>query len=319
MSEMKDHLLIALNGLEESHLARIAETLADRATWERIDEAAPEEIYADKLMTATALIGWPPVGALLESPVRFHQLPSAGYEKYAGQGLAKKPDYVMCNARGVMSVPVAEHWVAQMFALSRNLHHYIKDQPRKRWQRQAEHLEITGGTVCIVGLGDIGTEVAKRALGLGMNVIGVRADATRPHPLTSRVYAVEQIAGAVAGADHVVIVCPANESTKGLFDRRLLAAMKRRAFIYNLSRGVIIDTPALIAALQDGHLAGAGLDVFTAEPLPPQSPLWDMENVIIMPHASGRSVKEHDRMCDLICDNLCRFFTAQPLINIIPL
>jgi D-isomer specific 2-hydroxyacid dehydrogenase, NAD binding domain len=230
MSEMKDHLLIALNGLEESHLARIAETLADRATWERIDEAAPEEIYADKLMTATALIGWPPVGALLESPVRFHQLPSAGYEKYAGQGLAKKPDYVI-----------------------------------------------------------------------------------------SRVYAVEQIAEAVAGADHVVVVCPANESTKGLFDRRLLAAMKRGAFIYNLSRGVIIDTPALIAALQDGHLAGAGLDVFTAEPLPPQSPPWDMENVIITPHASGRSVKEHDRMCDLICDNLRRFFTAQPLINIIPL
>ena len=218
-----------------------------------------------------------------------------------------------------MGIAVAEHAVAMMLALARRLPRHVRDMDERRWQRQPVYQELTGTTVCVVGLGDIGTEIARRCLGLGMKVTGVRRDAARGHDLVSTVYPLDRLAEALAEADHVVLAIPATRETEGLLDRAMLATMRPGACLYNVSRGSLVDEGALLDAIEAGHLAGAGLDVFAQEPLPADSPFWELENVIVTPHAAGRSVREFDRLCALFVANLGRYRRGEPLANAVSL
>jgi phosphoglycerate dehydrogenase-like enzyme len=312
---MKSHVLIAVDDFSDSHLSRIDRTVKNKATWERIEQAALAAVYQPALDRSQIVIGWPNPGWLVNSSVQFHQLPSAGYDAYLNVGLEEKPDFTLCNARGVMSIPVAEHFLALMLALIRCLPEHLGDEAGKRWQRRPTYGEVYGSTICIVGLGDIGSEIARRCLALGMRVIGVRQNPEKGHELVREVYPVQQMEKAVAQADHVVLIFPASSGRERSFDARAFGAMKPGAFFYNLARGSIIDEEALIEHLQMGHLAGAGLDVFTEEPLPPDNLLWEIDNVIITPHVAGRSYKEFDRMCELFITNLEHFLLNKPLLN----
>ena len=313
--EMTTHVLIAVNDFNEGHLERISLALAGEATWEHIDQFSTPSVFRPALSRSQVLVGWPDPAWLLDSPVRFHQLPSVGYDDYLGVGLADKVDFVLCNARGVMSDAVAEHFVALMMALTRRLPQHMRDMGRANWQRQPTYDEVAGKTTCIVGLGDIGTQIARRCLALGMNVIGVRRHPSKQHAMVETVFAIERVAEAVACADHVVLIMPAEPENIGFFGDALFRSMKPGAFFYNLARGSVVDENALIEHLQNGKLSGAGLDVFRQEPLPADSPLWRMENVIITPHAAGRSVREFDRLCELFVANLERYFQGEPLLN----
>lgn len=314
---MKPHVVIAVDAFTRDHIARIEQALGEWATFARIAEAAPPVVYQSALQSAEIFMGWPDPQALLASPVKFLQLPSVGYDGYTGKGLESKAPFIMANAAGVMNIQMAEHVLGMMFALTRRISEHVRDQQAKRWQHRHPYQEVYGTVMCVVGLGDIGTEMARRGLALGMQVIGVRRDAGKKHSLVEQVYPMAQLQEAVAQADHVVSILPGGAQTARLYDEAMFARFKSGSYFYNIGRGSSVVEDALIVALKSGHLAGAGLDVFANEPLLEDSPLWDMHNVIITPHVGGRSAKEYDRMCDLFIHNLTAYRDGGTQRNII--
>lgn len=314
----KPHVLIAVNDFTKAHMSRIAGTLEGWATWSRVDHA-DDELYETTVQQSDVIVGWPKAEWLASSPVRLLQLGSVGWDAYTCKGLEHKPDFTLCNAGGVMSAAVAEHMIALMMSLTRRIPHHVRDRQERRWQRQAVYDEVAGSTACLVGVGDIGTEMARRLTGLGVHVIGVRKRLSEPHDVIRDMYPLSRLKEAVARADHVVLILPENADTRLCITSEVFAAMKPGAYFYNLARGGLVEEPALVEALRSGRLAGAGLDVFAHEPLPEQSPLWNMEHVIITPHAGGRSVKEFDRFCSLVVNNLQRYRLGGPFLNAVSL
>jgi phosphoglycerate dehydrogenase-like enzyme len=313
------HVVITANELRDEHIERVRDAIRGWGTVERIDDRAPEPALINALRAAEVVFGLPSAHALLQSNVKLCQLSSVGYNNYIGKGLEQKPDFILCNASGTMGPGIAEHVLALMLAQTRHLAKHIRDDAQRRWEREPAYGELFGATVCVVGLGDLGTAVAERCAALGMNVIGVRHDASKGHPVAKQVYATQQLNEAVAHADHVVAMLPASEETKHLFNADVFSAMKPGARFYNAGRGSTVDEQALIAALESGHLGGAGLDVFEREPLPEDSPLWNMAHVIVTPHVAGRSTHEYDRQCDLLIENLQHYHAGEPLRNVIAL
>ncbi|WP_425400002.1 D-2-hydroxyacid dehydrogenase [Aeoliella sp.] len=313
-------VIVAVDGFSDQHMQAIDTAVRDWATCVRIEQAGSEDELRQSLQDATAIVGWPKPQLVAESPVQLLQLASVGYEDYLQLGLSEKPGFQACNLGRVPSIPVAEQVIAMMFALARGLHQHALDKQDKRWLRLQRYPEITGSTVCIIGVGGIGTEVARRCKALGMEVLGVgRHPEHMPSELLTRAYAWNDMATALSIADHVVLCFPATSENANMFNAGLFGSFKKGAILYNVGRGSVVHEADLVAALHSGQLGGAGLDVFQQEPLPPEHPLWEMENVIITPHSAGRSVKEYDRICQLFVDNLERFHTRQPLLNRISL
>lgn len=312
------HVVIAVDDFTQAHMSRIAEALAGWASWSRVDHA-DEARYGALVRQSDVVVGWPKAEWLVSSPVRLLQLGSVGWDAYVHKGLEGKPDFTLCNASGVMSAAVAEHMIALMMSLTRRIPQHVHDQQERRWQRQAEYDEVAGSTACLIGVGDIGTDMARRLIGLGVHVIGVRKRSSEPHEVIRDIYPLSRLKEAVARADHVILIVPETADTRLCFTSDVFAAMKAGSYFYNLARGGLVEEPALIEALRSGRLAGAGLDVFTHEPLPQQSPLWDMEHVIITPHAGGRSVKEFGRFCSLVVNNLQRYQQGAPFLNAVSL
>ncbi|UKS27901.1 D-2-hydroxyacid dehydrogenase [Paenibacillus sp. HWE-109] len=312
---MKPHVLVAVNGFTEKHMERIRQVLSGWATLEQINEETLESVFCEKIGRSQIVVGWPKAEWLAESPVRLVQLGSVGYDAFLGNTHQEGTTFALCNAGGVMSVAVAEHLIAMMFALTRRISHHIRDMNEHKWRRQLEYEEVFDSTACIVGVGGIGTEIARRLRALGVRTIGVRREIGESHPYLDEMYPSSRLQEAVAQADHVILILPGNASTEKLFDTAMFASMKKGAYFYNLARGSIVDENALHAALSSGRLKGAGLDVFEVEPLPKGSPLWEMDNVIITPHSGGRSVKEFDRFCQLLLNNLMNFRDGKPFLN----
>jgi hypothetical protein len=168
--KMNHHVLIANDQFEDRHIERIGEMLDGWATWERVAQRES----SDRLVRATIVVGWAEGRMLAASPIKYYFCGSAGFDAYLNTGLEWREDFVMTSARHAMSVPVAEHVLALMFALARLLPVHCKDQLERHWQRRWDYRELSGSTVCIVGLGGLGTELARRCAGLGMRVLGVR-------------------------------------------------------------------------------------------------------------------------------------------------
>ncbi|OCT12563.1 hypothetical protein A8709_32625 [Paenibacillus pectinilyticus] len=312
---MRPHALIAVNAFSDLHMKRIGEALSGWATWERIDEAASDDIYVPALSRSDIAVGWPKADHVFASNLKLLQSGSVGYDGYLGRNWSSKPTFTYCNAKGVMSIAVAEQFVAMMMGLTRRIPQHVRDMGERLWQRAETYDEVYGTTALIVGIGDIGTEIARRCLGLGMNVIGVRRNTEEQHSFIKEVYGVHDLKKVIGLADHIVLILPGGNGTDQLFDADIFAAMKPGAYFYNLARGSIVDESALYNALATNHLSGAGLDVFAVEPLPAESPLWSLHNVIIMPHSGGRSVREFDRMCDLFIANAYNFRDDKPYVN----
>ena len=311
---VKTHVLVAVDALSDEQMRRVGAAAAGWASVERIPQDAPLEVYRAALDTAVVVMGWPQPELLTGSSVRYFQLPSVGYDAYEGKGLASKEAFTLCNARGVMSVAVAEHTLALMLTLTRKIGEHSRDAQSKVWERRETYDELYGRTVCVVGLGDIGTEIARRCWALGMRVTGVRFTPAKGHPVAEAVFGLAELEQAVANADHIINILPATKETGGLFSEQVFSAMRQGAYFYNLGRGQSVDEAALIAALESGHLAGAGLDVFEVEPLKADHPLWRL-NTVLTPHVAGRSVKEFDRLADLFTENLDLFRQGKRLTN----
>ena len=228
-------------------------------------------------------------------------------------------DIVLANARGTTGINIAEHVMALILAFSRTINILVKRQMDKVWESRANLpvLEIAGETLGILGLGSIGLQVAKRAYAFDMRLLAVDATQTEKPDYVESLWRLDRLHEMLEQADFVSICCPLTPETEGMMSSAEFRVMKPTAFLINIARGKIVHQPALIEALRAGELAGAGLDVTNPEPLPKESPLWEMDNVIITPHHAGQSPKAPRRVFELFCENLKRFVAGEPLINVV--
>jgi phosphoglycerate dehydrogenase-like enzyme len=231
--------------------------------------------------------------------------------------------FLVTNASGVHGPNIAEHVMAFMLMFTRQLNIHARAQVAGEWRRNGNTQrrgaeELTGTTLGIVGLGRIGEALAHRAKAFGMRVIATKRDLHSrydPRIEVDQFFPPDHLPELLALSDHVCIALPYTEQTHCLFNAEMLAHMKPSAYLYNIARGKIVDEAALIDALQNERLAGAGLDVFEIEPLPADSPLWQMENVIISPHTSGLTPHYFTRAANLFAENLARYLNGYPLYN----
>jgi len=222
---------------------------------------------------------------------------------------------LLTSSVGIHTAVLPEHVMAVILAFARRLHVAVRNQMARRWDRGATiGEELEGKVLGVLGLGAIGRALAPRAAAFGMRVIGTkRSPEEIPH--VEKVLPPDGTAEVLQTADFVVVLLPLTAQTRGLIDAKALALMKPTAVLINVGRGPVVQEAALIDALRQGTIAGAGLDVFDREPLPADSPLYELKNVIITPHVSGASPTYLDRAIPLFCENLRRYLAGAPMLN----
>jgi phosphoglycerate dehydrogenase-like enzyme len=218
----------------------------------------------------------------------------------------------LSNSSGATASPIAQTAILYMLALSRNARAWFRHQDKREWQRHSFD-ELDGSRLAVIGLGPIGLEIARLGVALNMEVEGIRRTPQGNEPCPT--YGFDALNEVLGRADWVACALPLTPDTKDLFDDERFAAFKAGARFINVGRGELVSEPALIAALQSGHLAGAGLDVFATEPLPEDSPLWNFDNVIVTPHSSGASSTSGLRAEKIFVENLRRYINGEPLRN----
>ena len=278
-----------------------------------------EEIEAS-LDTVEIAVGHVPPDLLPKARnLRWLQQWGAGMDWLMRHPEAVDQDYVLTNASGVHPVPISEHITALLLALARRLPEAVRAQDRHEWTspKTGEVFELAGKTMLLLGVGKIGRRTAVIASALEMRVLGVRRDPAFGAPCVEKMYRSDDLLDLLPQADFVVLTIPLTHETQGLIGEAELRAMKSTAHIINIGRGGTIQQDVLIRALQEGWIAGAGLDVFEEEPLPEDSPLWDMENVIVTCHYSGRNPHYDKRAMAIFLNNLRRYEAGEPLRNVV--
>lgn len=285
--------------------------------------ARTEVLYTDRVLPAPDQV----------PALRWLQFHWAGIDALADSALLKKNDVMLTTLSGAAAPQMAEFALAVMLALSHHLPELgilqsKSEWPRDRWERFRPQ-ELRTSTVGIVGYGSIGREIARLLCAFGATVLAAKRDVMHPVDtgytiaglgdpggnLFSRLYPYQAIRSMVKECDFVVVVTPLTAETRGLIGAAELAAMKPTAHLINMARGGVVDQNALLAVLQERKIAGAALDVFNEEPLPPNSPFWKLPNVIITPHIGGMSSHYNQRAIEMFTENLKRYLTGAPLLN----
>jgi D-2-hydroxyacid dehydrogenase (NADP+) len=250
--------------------------------------------------------------------LRFVQSVSAGTDQYDKAAFAAA-GIRLASAQGANERAVSEHAMALILGLTRQIHLARDNQTAAIWRpmigdRAWREDELGGKTLVIVGLGRIGLRLATLAAAFGLRIIGVRRS-PEPHPDIEAIVRPDQLHEVLAQADIVALTCPLTPETENLIDAAALAAMKPGALLINVARGKVVDEKALVAALSEGRIAGAGLDTFVEEPLAASSPLWAMRNVIITPHSAGETRAYETNVVDLLVDNLARLARGETALR----
>ncbi len=228
---------------------------------------------------------------------------------------------LVTNASGVHSVPIAEHVIGMLLALARRFPDALRQQQQRHWAQQEiwdskpRPGELHGATLLLIGLGAVGKEIAKRAQAFGMRIEAVTRSGGGDASLASKIYPATELDTALAQADYAVVAAPETPATHQLLGPRQFAAMKPSAYLINVARGSLIDESALASALERRKIAGAAIDVAAEEPLPRESPLWRLDNILITPHLAAASEHLWQRQTDLLLRNLERWFRGEELIN----
>jgi len=297
----------------------------------RLQAAAPgvELLLAKDMAEAVALakqadasLGFCSAELLAAGPdIRWIQTYSAGVERCIAVPALRERGILLTNMQRVAGPVMAEHVMAFMLAHARGLQFYIPERMAARWSRElpppARMLTLEGKTVLVVGLGGIGVEVAKRAHALGMRVIATRASGREGPDFVSYVGLPDELLKLAAEADFVVNTAPLTPTTSGMFDAKFFTAVKPGAFFVNVGRGQSVVQSELVAALRSGRLGGAGLDVTDPEPLPADSPLWQMQNVIITPHVSAQSDVGDEARFAIGIENLRRYVAGEKMLSVV--
>jgi phosphoglycerate dehydrogenase-like enzyme len=309
-------LAYKLEDIPPAYLERIRALYPDRDVVVTEDHVHMESLLDEIEIAAGAF----PRDLLLRAPnLAWYQQWGAGADWLLKTPEAADKPWTLVNASGVHAIPITEHIFAFLLAFARDINGAFRMQQQRQWKKaaRAELFELANKTLLLVGVGAIGERTAQVAAALGMRVWGVRRDASLPVEGVEAMYAPERLRELLPQADFVVLTIPLTHETQGLFGEAELRAMKKSAFLVNIGRGGTVQTPALVRALQEGWIAGAGLDVVDPEPLPPDSPLWDMENVILTGHYAGLTPQYFERAFAIFWDNLQRYRAGQPLRNIV--
>ncbi|MBH1940807.1 D-2-hydroxyacid dehydrogenase [Mobilitalea sibirica] len=275
-----------------------------------------DEVTMEMVQKAEIIFGWPSKEQLREAKnLKWLHLPSAGADRFVDKESYCNKEIVLTNSSGVFGLPIAEHVFAMILSYNRKLQEYAYQKAERKWQGVSGERDFYGSTIGIIGMGDIGTEVAKRAKVWGANVLGIKRTITETPEYVDRIYSTEEIDKVLAESDYIVLALPSTPKTQEIISEEKLKIMKSDAFIINVGRGSLINQEALIKALKEGWIGGAGIDVTTPEPLPEDNPLWELPNVIITPHSSGGSPSNDKRRMNIFLDNLNRYLKHQPLRN----
>ncbi len=263
--------------------------------------------------------------------LRWVQSPTASLEHYLFPELVEHPCQ-LSNMRGLFSDVIADHVMGYVLCFARNLHLYLRQQAARTWAPvgekndglpvfttgpsavssvDASHIHLSDTTMGVVGVGHIGKEICRRASAFGMQVVGVDPVCRELPGVVDEVHDVDWLPELLKISDFVVIAAPHTPETEKLFGRDQFELMKQSAFVINIGRGVIVDLASLTAALETGEIAGAALDVYEVEPLPPDHPLWGMENVILTPHVAAASPRISERHLATLLENIRRFVSGQ--------
>jgi phosphoglycerate dehydrogenase-like enzyme len=238
---------------------------------------------------------------------------SAGVDSPFFIDLIKK-GVTLTNSSGAAASPIAQTAILYMLALSRNVRAWFEHQDNKEWQRH-EFTELDGSRLAVIGMGPIGEEIARLGVALNMQVEAIRRSPTGNEPCPT--FGFDHLSDVLGRADWVALALPLTPDTQNLFDQQQFARMKPGAHFINVGRGELVDETALIQALNSQHLAGAALDVFATEPLPEDSPLWSMKNVLITPHSSGATTQSGLRAEEIFVRNFALFVQNEQMHNIV--
>ena len=299
--------------------------------------AADEAEALAEIADADAFVGkMTPSLLAAANQLRWVQSMTASLEHYVFPELIGHPCQ-LTNMRGLFSDIIADHVFGYILCFARNLHHYIRNQAERRWEPvggeserhvfasgpgtvnniDRAHIHLSDQTLGVIGMGNIGAEVAKRGVAFGMRVLAVDPVEKQPPEGVEAVWHPARLPDLLFTSDFVVVAAPHTPETFKLFRKPQFEEMKKTGYLINIGRGVIVDLADLTAALQDGEIAGAGLDVFEEEPLPDDHPLWGMENVIITPHVAGHSPRIAERHLGVLLDNVQRFSWGESLRNVV--
>ncbi len=317
MNESIILLALGAGALGEEHLAGIRALAPGRRVVASDDRAEIEGL----LDRVEIVVGGLPHDLLPRARnLRWLQLWGAGADGLLQSGDVSALEHItITNASGVHAVPISEHILALFLALGRRLNHALRAQVERTWSSPefGSIAEMAGKTLLVVGLGAIGERTAELGAAFGMRTLGVRRNPERGSPHVEAVYGPQRLREILPQADYIAITLPLTKETRGMFGESEFEACRRSAYLVNIGRGSTIDEPALVRALREGRLAGAGLDVFAHEPLPADSPLWRLDNVIITAHYAGRTPYYDERALAIFTDNLRRYLAGQPLHNVV--
>jgi len=311
------HVLIGPNNMR---FERTIPTLQQAFPQCQFASCAQREALADALRDAEVYFGWLDRSHFLAAPrLRWIQSPSTGVNHFlAIPELAEGP-VLLTSARGTHSACLAESALAMILAFTRGIRASVLHQREHRWawrEIRPRLVELTGSTLGIIGLGASGRSLAQRAHAFGMRVIAVDIMPYDPPAEVAALWGMDRLTDLLRQADYVVVTVPYTPQTRGLIGEEQLACMKPTAMLVGISRGGIIDQAALACALREGRLAAAALDVFEPEPLPADSELWDLENLLITPHVAGGTQLEAEHLLRIFSENLGRFLRGElPLLN----
>lgn len=302
---------------------------------QQMPNALPADVPAGLREQVEILYGWSKwVTEAHQYPrLKWIQTHTAGVDKLADTPIWRQADVLISSLNGVHATPIAEYALAAMLAFRWKIRKMLAYQQRTEWAKdrweEFTGPELNGSTLGIIGYGAIGRELARLARALHMRIVAVNrtgertpqrtyaepgiGDPTAAYP--DAMYRTDQLLAALPQCDFVAVAAPLTPDTRHLINAAALAAMKPTAVLVNIARGPLVDTAALVAALRQQQIAGAMLDVFEQEPLPADSPLWQLDNVILSPHISGFTHKYDDRASDLFAENLRRYLAGAPLLN----
>lgn len=296
--------------------ARLAKLFPDLRFVDARDGAVRDEHLPD----ATIMLGMPPIDRLGDAEnLKWIQLLTAGVPRKLREP-ARKLGLTVTNLAGLFGPSIAEHVLCLMMTLSRHVHTAIRNQLDERWEKELAKVvrDIRGRTVGIIGLGDIGQCVGRLTQTHGMRVVGTRRR-PQPTPFVDQVYPTQSLDKMLAEIDFLVVAAPLTPETEALIGAEEFARMKPGVFVVNVGRGPILQEAALIDALRSGQVAGAALDVFEKEPLPPGHPFWSMSQVIVSPHYSGDNIYETMLPTDRFSRNLKLWLQGEPMENVVDL
>lgn len=319
--------------VEPERLQRIVEAAGAM----RVVNAATADAARKEIADADAFFGKiTPELLAVAKQLRWVQAPTASLEHYVFPELVAHPCQ-LSNMRGLFSDVIADHVLGLVICFARNLHTYIRQQAKHTWEPvggESQRSTFTSGpgvvseidrahrhlgdlTMGIVGVGAIGQEIAKRARAFGMRVLGIDPQTTAVPGIIENVWRPQRLPELLNESDFVVIAAPHTPETYKLFRTAQFEQMRRTAILINIGRGAIVDLADLTSALQEGLIAGAGLDVYETEPLPKDHPLWDMSNVILTPHIAGAGSHVAERHLQTLLENIRRFTAGQPPLTLV--